>query len=83
MIFNPFLAEAIERERMEEFRREAEKRRLLREAGVDTRLWLIRQICRLLNRLGYLLVVLGRRLERMATPPVAPTMKRRANGASH
>jgi hypothetical protein len=44
--------------------RDAESARLLREAGIDPRAGLIRQVHRWLYRLGHNLVSLGQRLER-------------------
>ena len=62
----------------------AERRRMLRQAGLDQRGWMSLKACQLLYRLGCLLVALGQRLlERYERPPVAPPVKRqRASGVS-
>jgi len=54
----------IAEERLRDCLREAERRRLLRQAGMDERSWLSHRLCWSLSRLGHLLVVLGQRLER-------------------
>jgi hypothetical protein len=51
--------------RVEEALREAENRRALREAGIERQSWLSHQSCRLLYRIGKLLVGLGQRLQRL------------------
>ncbi len=70
MFPNPDLYKRIAEERMRDCLRQAEVRRLLREAGIDQRGWMARQSCRLLCQLGHLLVALGRRLERYEASPV-------------
>jgi hypothetical protein len=62
----------------------AERRRMLRQAGLGQRGWMSLKVCWLLYRLGSLLVALGQRLlERYEGPPVAPPVKRqRASGVS-
>ena len=60
---NHFLIAQMVDMRLEEELRQAETRRLLREAGIDRRGWLARPGCWLLCQVGRLLVALGRRLE--------------------
>jgi len=55
-------------ERVRNCLREAERHRLLHEAGVDERGWLSSRFCRLLSRLGRLLVALGQWLEHYEVP---------------
>ena len=58
--------------KVEETLREAETRRLLHEAGIDGRGWLLRQGCWLLCQVGRLLVNLGQRLQQYdASQPVS------------
>jgi hypothetical protein len=47
---------------------EAERHRLLAEAGLIRRPWLTCQVCRSLWRLGHLLETAGQRLERRYAP---------------
>lgn len=69
MFFSEYeIARRMAEERIRDHLREAEIHRLLRQAGLDQRAWLPRQACRLLSRLGHLLVALGQRLERYEVP---------------
>ena len=69
MVFpNDYLMRYLAEERMRDGLRQAETRRLLRQAGNDRRGRPSRPVCRLLAGLGHLLVALGRRLERYEMP---------------
>jgi hypothetical protein len=61
---------------VEAARRQAEARRLALEAGAGEQGWLLRQGRRLLSRLGFVLIVLGRRLQHCG--PVGPATLERA-----
>jgi hypothetical protein len=63
-----FLTEQETEMKVQEALREAGRRRLLREARIDQRGWLPRQGCRLLCRMGRLLVTLGQQLQRLGPP---------------
>lgn len=54
--------------RLPKVKEEAEKRRLLEEAGIIRRPWLSCQVCRSLWQLGHTMVKAGRRLERRYGP---------------
>jgi hypothetical protein len=60
---NLHFAKRITDERLHELLRETEIRRMLREAGIDQKYGITRQVRRLRFRLGHMLVSLGRRLE--------------------
>ena len=60
---DPYLFKALMDMKVEETLREAETRRMLRQASIDRRGWLLRQGCGLLCRVGRLLVILGQRLQ--------------------
>lgn len=65
---NYYLAQQMMKVHTEEVLRRAEIRRLLREAGIDQRGWLSRQVHWLSCQLGRLLVALGQRLQRIESP---------------
>ena len=66
------MAEALIDLRVEEMRREAETRRLIRQARGRRPGWGAQPICWLLGHLGRLLVALGRRLQQVgAAQPLA------------
>ena len=68
---NPYLFKMMMDMKVEETLREAETRRLLRQAGIDRRGWLLRQGCWLLCGVGRLMVILGQRLQQYgASQPV-------------
>ncbi len=67
------LAEEQRRHRLQE----AERHRLLCRAGIARRGWLSGPLCRALARVGRLLVILGRRLERYEASPERPPAARR------
>ena len=64
---DPFLFKVMMDMKVEETLREAETRRLLRQASIDRHGWLFRQGCWLLCQAGRLLVILGRRLQEYGT----------------
>jgi hypothetical protein len=72
---NYYVAQRLTEQRLRDCLRLAEKRQLLRIAGLDQQgrptLW----ICKLLSRLGRLLVLLGQRLERVAPSPVSSPVR--------
>ena len=68
---SPEMAKRIIEQRITKSLEEAETRRLLRQAGMDPRSPVFRQVRWLLSRLGHALVSLGRRLERYEVPSVA------------
>jgi hypothetical protein len=68
---NAEMAKRVAEEQRQDLLREAETYRLLRQAGIHRPGWLSRQICWLLYRLGHVLVILGRRLERYEGSPAA------------
>jgi hypothetical protein len=70
---NYYLAQRLAEQRMRDCQRKAEMHCMLRQAGVDERGWLALGACKLLSGLGWLLVALGRWLERVARSPVAPS----------
>jgi hypothetical protein len=70
---NYYLAQRLAEQRMRDCQRKAEMRRMLQQAGVDQQGWLAFHVCKLLSGLGWLLVALGRRLERVARSPVVPS----------
>jgi hypothetical protein len=78
---NPYLAERIMEMRVAEALRQAEIRRLLHAAGVDTRGWASRQACWLLARLGRLLVALGHRLQQYGSPQAGSFAEQRLGEA--
>jgi len=53
-----------------ELSRRAERRNMLRRAGVDERSWIELGFCKAVCALGRLLVALGKRLERVNRPAV-------------
>jgi hypothetical protein len=63
------MAKRVAEEQRQDLLREAETYRLLRQAGIGRPGWSSRQVCWLLSRLGRVLVVLGRRLERYEGSP--------------
>ena len=74
---SPEMAKRIAEQRIANNLKEAETRRLLREAGMDPRSRVSRQVRRFLSRLGRALVSLGRRLERYEIPSVTGSTERR------
>jgi hypothetical protein len=62
------VAQRVAEERLQDCLRKAETDRVLREAGIDRRGWASRMACRLLYRLGHVLVALGQRLEAYELP---------------
>jgi hypothetical protein len=66
--------------RLDEARRDAEQRKMLREAGLLQWRWFDRQFCRLAGRLGQTLVVVGRRLQRVAYPQ-GPSLNSQTGGS--
>jgi len=70
---NYYLAQRFAEQRLRDCQRKAEMHCMLRQAGVDQRGWLALGACKLLSGLGWLLVALGRWLERVARSPVAPS----------
>ncbi len=70
---NYYLAQRLAEQRLRDCQRKAEMRHMLQRAGVDQRGWLGFHACKPLSGLGWLLVALGRRLERVARSPVAPS----------
>jgi len=63
-----YLAKVLMDMNIQEVARRRERRRLLREAGIDKRGWLPRQSCWLLCQVGRLLVALGEQLQRYGQP---------------
>jgi hypothetical protein len=72
---NYYSSYLLAQQKVEDCAQRAERRRMLRQAGVDQRGWLALGACKLLSRVGCLLVALGRRLERAARPPMAPSAR--------
>jgi hypothetical protein len=68
---NAEMAKQVAEEQRQDLLREAETYRLLRQAGIGRPSWPSRQVCWLLSRLGHVLVILGRRLERYEGSPAA------------
>jgi hypothetical protein len=68
---NAEMAKQVAEEQRRDLLREAETYRLLRQAGLFRPGWLSREVCWLLSRLGHVLVILGRRLERYEASPAA------------
>jgi len=66
------LAQRIVTAQIEDRMRRLETRRLLREAGIDSRGWLSRRGSWVLCQLGCLLVALGRRLQQCDLPQALP-----------
>lgn len=65
------IAKRVAEEQRQDLLREAETYRLLRQAGIGRPGWPSRQVRWLLFRLGHVLVILGRRLERYEGSPAA------------
>jgi len=77
-----YLAQKLCEQRIQDGLRKVKRHYMLEQAGVDQRGWFTFQACKLLSWLGCLMVAVGRRLERHAMPPVAPSAwLPRASGA--
>jgi hypothetical protein len=69
---NDDLAQQIVKAHIEDRMRRLETRRLLREAGIDSRGWVSRQGSWVLRQLGCLLITLGQRLQQCDLPQALP-----------
>ena len=73
---SPEMVKRIVEQSITEGLKEVETRRLLREAGMDRRSRISRQVRWLLSRMGHLFMTLGRLLERYEMPSVTGSTER-------
>lgn len=65
---HPYLEEHAAEQRRKEAVHQAAMERLCREAGIDTRGWVARQVCAAVCGLGRAMIAVGRRLEKAGLP---------------